>query len=380
MIYLDNSATTKPDPSVLESFVKVNETFWFNPASIHALGDQANRLLETARGQIAELLKTQAKSVIFTSGGTEGTNFVVRQTAKARKAIGTHILISKVEHPAGIEVGNLLSDEGFEVEWLEVDNTGAVQLEDLKKKIRRTTTVVSIQHVNNEIGTIQPLQECLEIIRSNSRAIVHVDAVQSYGKLPVDFDNLPVDWLTLSGHKFHGIKGSGVAVCSKQIDLEALIVGGGQEFGLRSGTAPVAQAVALAKAMRLAHQDQQMVHKKLLLLQQQLLHFSNLHPLVTVLTPKIAAPHIVTLAVKGVTGEVLVNALEKHQIYVSTSSACSSKKKSTSHVLQAMKVPNELIDGVIRISMGKDTTEQDINAFIKTFEMILGQLERNLQS
>lgn len=379
MIYLDNSATTKPDPSVLESFIKVNESLWFNPASIHALGDQTNRLLESARAQIAELLKTQTKSVIFTSGGTEGTNFVVRQTAKARKSIGKHILISKVEHPAGIEVGKLMLDEGFEVEWLEVDSTGAIQLEDLKKKIRRTTTVVSIQHVNNEIGTIQPLQECLEIIRSNSRAIVHVDAVQSYGKLPVDFDNLPVDWLTLSGHKFHGIKGSGVVVCSKAIDLDALIVGGGQEFGLRSGTAPVAQAVALAKAMRLAQQDQQMVHDKLVMFQQQLFNFSGGHPLVTVLTPKNSAPHIVTLAVKGVTGEVLVNALEKHQIYVSTSSACSSKKKLTSHVLEAMKVPNELIDGVIRISMGKDTTEQDIQTFIKTFDLILRQLERNLQ-
>lgn len=379
MIYLDNSATTKPDPSVLESFIKVNENFWFNPASIHALGDQANRLLETARGQIADLLKTQAKSVIFTSGGTEGTNFVVRQTAKARKSIGTHILISKVEHPAGIEVGKLLEGEGFNVEWLEVDNTGAVQLEDLKKKIRRTTTVVSIQHVNNEIGTIQPLQKCLEIIRSNSRAVVHVDAVQSYGKLPVDFDSLPVDWITLSGHKFHGIKGSGVAVCSKQIDLEALIVGGGQEYGFRSGTAPVAQAVALAKAMRLAAEKQQMTHDKLLLLKHQLLDFAESHPLITVVTPKNAAPHIVTLAVKGVTGEVLVNALEKHQIYVSTSSACSSKKKSTSHVLKAMKIPNELIDGVIRISMGKDTTEQDIKTFLETFDLILRQLERNLQ-
>ncbi|PJK17371.1 aminotransferase [Chryseomicrobium excrementi] len=379
MIYLDNSATTKPDSSVLDSFVKVNESLWFNPASIHALGDQTNRLLESARGQIAELLKTQTKSVIFTSGGTEGTNFVVRQTAKARKSIGKHILISKVEHPAGIEVGKLMLDEGFEVDWLEVDSTGAIQLEDLKKKIRRTTTVVSIQHVNNEIGTIQPLQECLEIIRSNSRAIVHVDAVQSYGKLPVDFDSLPVDWLTLSGHKFHGIKGSGVVVCSKAIDLEALIVGGGQEFGLRSGTAPVAQAVALAKAMRLAHQDQQVTHDKLSLLQQRLLDFFSHHPLVTVLTPKNAAPHIVTVAVKGVTGEVLVNALEKHEIYVSTSSACSSKKKSTSHVLEAMNVPNELIDGVIRISMGKDTTEQDITTFLKTFDLILRQLERNLQ-
>lgn len=380
MIYLDNSATTKPDASVLASFIKVNEELWYNPSSIHAGGEQANKLLETARAQVATVLKTKAKSVVFTSGGTESSNFVLRQTALEKKDIGRHILLSAVEHPSVREVGLYLAQQGYEVEWLDVDQTGTVLPSELKQKIRKDTIIVSVQHVNNEIGTIQPIKELVAITRNHSRASFHVDAVQSFGKLPVDFEQLPVDWITLSSHKYHGLKGSGIAACNRSITLEPFILGGGQESGYRSGTTAVAQAVSTARATRLAFEEQQQNFIRLTKMQRILRKAVTELPLVTILTPELAAPHILSVAVKGVKGEVLVNALEKKGIYVSTSSACSSKKTSTSHVLEAMGVSKELIDGVIRISMSKDTTEQEIESFNQTFQEILQLLERNLHT
>ncbi|WP_392454073.1 cysteine desulfurase family protein [Chryseomicrobium aureum] len=379
MIYLDNSATTKPDTEVLAAFLKVNEEFWFNPSSIHEGGEKANKLLESARAQIAGLLKTDSKSVLFTSGGTEGANFVLKQAAVDRESIGKHILISAVEHPSVLEVGKYLSTRGFEVEWLEVNTDGMVLVEELERKIRKDTSVISIQHINNELGTLQPIRELVKVARARSRAVFHVDAVQSVGKIVVDFDSLPVDWITLSAHKFHGIKGTGIVACHSKIHLEPLIHGGGQEFGLRSGTTAVAQAVSTAKAFRLAVESLEQTSTHLARLKASLVSFFYEHPFVTVLTPASSAPHIVTIAVKGVTGEVLVNALEKKGIYVSTSSACSSKKTTRSHVLEAIGLSKELIDGVIRISMGKDTTEQDVQTLQDVMNEILRQLERNLK-
>lgn len=380
MIYLDHSATTKPDPAILQTFLTVNETYWFNPASIHKGGDQAANLLERAREQVATLLKTVPKSVVFTSGGTEGNNYILMGAAKTASAKGKHIIVSSVEHPSVIETAKALESEGFDVDWLAVDAACHIRLDDLERKLRKDTCVVSIQHVNNETGTIQPITEAISIIRENSRAYIHMDAVQSYGKLPVDFELYPVDWITLSAHKFHGLKGTGVAVSRNPISLPPYIHGGGQEHGHRSGTAPVAQAVSMAKAMRLAKDEQQVTFQQLHTLQSDLRTFFKEISAVRILTPENAAPHILTVAVRGVKGEVLVNALETKDIYVSTSSACSSKKKGTSHVLEAMNVHPELIDGVIRISTGKQTTQQEIDQFKLHFTQVMKQLERNVKS
>ncbi|MFC4355901.1 cysteine desulfurase family protein [Chryseomicrobium palamuruense] len=380
LIYLDHSATTKPDAAILQTFLAVNEDYWFNPASIHKGGDQAANLLERAREQVATLLKTPSKSVIFTSGGTEGNNYVLRGAEIATKSRGKHILVSSVEHPSVLETAKVLQNEGFDVEWIAVDSNGQVCLADLDRKVRNDTILVSIQHVNNEIGTIQPIVDSIDIIRTKSRAIIHMDAVQSYGKLQVDFDKYPVDWITLSSHKFHGIKGSGVAASRNHITLPPYIHGGGQEHGHRSGTTPVAQAVSTAKSMRLAANEQQATFKHLDMLQKELRKFFEELSAVNILTPDISAPHILTVAVRGVKGEVLVNALEKREIYVSTSSACSSKKKGTSHVLEAMNLHSELIDGVIRISTGKHTSIEEIEQFKLHFTHVMKQLERNVKS
>lgn len=380
MIYLDHSATTKPDADILQTFLTVNETYWFNPASIHKGGDQAANLLERAREKVAALVKTSPKSVVFTSGGTESNNYVMMGAAKVAHSRSNHIVVSTVEHPSVIEVAKALESDGFEVDWVAVDSTGQIRLDDLEQKIRKETCVVSIQHVNNETGTIQPLAEAIQIIRKKSRALIHMDAVQSFGKLPVDFETYPVDWITLSAHKFHGIKGSGIAVSRSPITLPPYIHGGGQEHGHRSGTTSVAHAVSMAKAMRLANDQQQVTYQQLRLLQRELRTYFEGLPSVRMLTPEKSAPHILTVAVRGVKGEVLVNALETKDIYVSTSSACSSKKKGTSHVLEAMDVHPELIDGVIRISMGKDTSPEDINQFKLHFTQVMKQLERNVKS
>lgn len=379
MIYLDHSATTKPDADILQTFVKVNEDYWFNPASIHKGGDQAANLLEQARQQVAALVKTSSKSVVFTSGGTEGNNYVVMGVAKALQSRGNHILISSVEHPSLIETGKALNNEGFEVEWIAIDSTGRVNVKDLEKKIRKDTILVSVQHVNNETGTIQPITEIIQLVRNNSRAILHMDAVQSYGKMPVDFETYPVDWMTLSSHKFHGIKGTGVAVCRTPITIPPYIHGGGQEHGHRSGTTPVAQAVSTAKAMRIAATGEPFVSEHLRKLQKELRSYFENQTAVHILTPQESAPHIMTVAVRGVKGEVLVNALERKEIFVSTSSACSSKKKGTSHVLEAMHVHPELIDGVIRISTGKNITIEDIEEFKLQFTEVMKQVERNVK-
>lgn len=380
LIYLDHSATTPPDPEVLDAFMKVNQQYWFNPASIHEAGAKTQSLLESARKQIAALLKTDHSYVVFTSGGTESNNYVLFGTAKELRHRGNHILLSAVEHPSVREVGLELERQGFVVEWIDVDESGQIRLEDLENKLRPTTILVSIQYVNNEVGTIQPINKAASIIKSISRAMIHVDAVQAYGKLSVDFDELDVDWVTLSSHKFNGIKGTGIAAARDTIHIPALLQGGGQEFGHRSGTVAVAQAVATSKAMRIAAESKLRVFEHLTSLQKNLRVYFDSQPLVRVLTPIESSPHVMTVAVRGITGEVLVNALEKHDIFVSTSSACSSKRKSTSHVLTAMQVHPKWIDGVIRISMGKSTTLEEINEFKLRFSTIVKQLERNLMT
>ncbi|MET1014365.1 MAG: cysteine desulfurase family protein, partial [Paenisporosarcina sp.] len=233
--YLDHSATTKPRKEVLDAFVKVNEEYYGNPASIHEMGVEANALLERARSQIAGMLGTENHKVIFTSGGTESNHFSITGVAKGLKSRGSHIITSKIEHPSVLETVKQLENDGFEIDYLDVNKDGIVSIEDLQSKLRKDTVLVSVMHINNEIGSIQPIAELAMHIKKYSRAIFHVDAIQSFGKYSVDFDSLGADIVSISGHKINGLKGTGIVAWKPELTFLPVLVGGGQEYGLRSG-------------------------------------------------------------------------------------------------------------------------------------------------
>ncbi|ATP41454.1 aminotransferase [Solibacillus sp. R5-41] len=377
MIYLDNSATTKPHKEVLATFMQVNELYYANPASIHNAGVEANSLLAKAREQIAQLLNTVANNVLFTAGGTESNNFAFFGAAKKGNFRGKHIITTEIEHPSILEAAKRLEAEGYEIDYLKPDKNGVISLDELHEKLRKETILVSIMHVNNEMGAIQPIEEAAEMIHENSRAMFHVDAIQSFGKLPIAFnDEAGPDILSISGHKIHALKGSGVIAFRKKPMIEPFLVGGGQEFGLRSGTVAVPQAVALAKAARLA------VEALPVQLEKYKKWSANLHEYFTqfgsevlVLSPKNGAAHILSFSVRGLKGEILINALQKRDIIVSTSSACSSKQTKTSHVVEALNVDNRFKNGVLRLSFGAFTTETEIEQFKQAFTAVMKELK-----
>lgn len=382
MIYLDNSATTKPHEAVLQTFLQVNEHYYANPASIHRAGVEANDLLMRAREQVAGILKTEDTNIIFTAGGTESNNFALCGVARASTHKGKHIIISEIEHPSVLEAAKLLAEEGFEVDYLRVDQNGVISLDELARMIRKDTILVSVMHINNEVGSIQPIEEIAKIVHANSRAIFHVDAVQSFGKIHVAFNGEDgPDIITVSGHKIHALKGSGIIAFRKYIKVAALLVGGGQEFGLRSGTVAVPQAVAFAKAARLAveHLTVSMEQYKNwnLGIRTFLQQFNNE---VYVLSPIKGAGHILSFSVKGLKGEILINALQKQDVIVSTSSACSSKQTKNSHVVEALDVPDVFKKGVIRLSFGAHTTDADIEGFKAAFLNVMNELKGERQT
>jgi cysteine desulfurase len=377
MIYLDNSATTKPHESVLQTFLQVNEHYYANPASIHKAGVEANDLLTRAREQVASILNTEEKQVIFTSGGTESNNFALYGVAKSSTHKGKHIIISEIEHPSVLEAAKRLIKEGFDVEYLRVNEQGKFSIEQLKRIIRKDTILVSVMHVNNEMGAISPIREMAQIIHDNSRAVFHVDAVQSFGKMPVTFDgeNGP-DILTVSGHKIHGLKGSGIIAFRKQFNVHPFLVGGGQEYGLRSGTVAVPLAVSFAKAARLAVEKIQVMQVQYKKWNRELRgYLAQFGEEIFILSPEDAADHILSFSVRGLKGEILINALQKENVIVSTSSACSSKQTKDSHVVEAMKVAPQYKKGVIRISFGAMTTDQDIETFKARFQQVMNELK-----
>ncbi|SER91212.1 cysteine desulfurase family protein [Psychrobacillus sp. OK032] len=375
MIYFDNSATTKVHPEVMTTFVAVNEKFWANPASIHEFGHQTNELLQTARKQVAEILHTSSDKIYFTSGGTESNNLAIFGLASKYKNRGRHVLVSEIEHPSILEAAKQLNKNGFEVEWIPVNSDGVIIVDAVKSLLRDDTVLVSVMHVNNETGAIQPIQELSAYIRNNSRAVIHVDAVQSFGKLPVNFGELDVDAITISSHKIHGLKGSGLLALKKFIEVEPLLFGGGQEFGIRSGTTPVPLAVCTAKAVRLAHDHLQENANKMKEMTDELIPYLKSFHAIKVISPSNRAPHIVSFSVRKIKGEVLINALQQKNVIVSTSSACSSRQIKTSHVLKAMHIQDEYIKGVIRLSFSSLNTQDEINQFKKIFTNVMNVIK-----
>ncbi|HSI67865.1 MAG TPA: cysteine desulfurase family protein [Planococcus sp. (in: firmicutes)] len=366
MIYLDNSATTKTKKEVLETFVQVSERYYGNPASLHRIGNEAEDLLEKARTQIKQSVNME--QVVFTSGGTESNTLALIGTAKAYQHRGKHIITAATEHASVLNNLKTLVKEGFEVTVLPVDSQGNLNLAELEKSLRHDTILVSLMHVNNETGAVHPIEEIRKILKG-SRAFLHVDAVQSFGRIPLPKESMP-DLLTISAHKIHGLKGSGLLAFNNLLP-DAVQQGGGQEFGIRSGTVSVPHAAALARTVRLAEPNPDFARWN----EELRIFFSDL-PHVHIVSPKNAAPHILAVSVSSVRGEILVSALQKESVIVSTSSACSSKGKGTSHVIDAMGLPREYKEGVMRISFGAFTTDQEIKqlkkAFLKVYDLIKG--------
>ncbi|TAA69644.1 cysteine desulfurase family protein [Planococcus salinarum] len=360
MIYLDNSATTKPHKEILATFLKASEEYFGNPASLHKIGNEAEKLLESARRQISQLLKMD--QIVFTSGGTESNNLAILGTADAYRSRGRHVVSAVTEHASVLKPLEELERRGFEVTRLAVDKFGQIDLNELKNSVRSDTILVTLMHINNETGAVHPIAEIKKIL-GGTRALLHTDAVQSIGKVPLDTDSMP-DLLTMSAHKIHGLKGSGVLAFNK-VQPGAILFGGGQESGYRSGTVAVPQAAALAKALRLAQPNPLFAEWN-----RNLREFFGSFDDIMIVSPDNAAPHILSVALRGAKGEVLVSGLQDEAVFVSTSSACSSKNTETSHVIEALNLPPVFREGVIRISFGAFTTQQNITDFQRAFKKV----------
>ncbi|MBD1371210.1 cysteine desulfurase [Hazenella sp. IB182357] len=378
MIYLDNSATTRAHDGVIDVVQDVMRNVIGNPSSLHGLGGQAERLVTQAREVIARFVGCDTQEVLFTSGGTEANNLAIKGIAKAYQNRGNHIITSSIEHPSVFEVCKQLENEGWKVSYLPVDQTGRVRAQDVEKEITKDTVLVSIMHVNNEVGSIQPIHEIGQLLKRYHKIFFHVDAVQSFSKIPLSVTECGVDLMSVSGHKFHGPNGIGFLYKRRGVMLDPLLTGGGQEFGFRSGTHDVASIAGLARAIVQAEKERKAflmrsrTWKEMLIdrFRQDLSHFTLNGSL-----SACSAPYILSISFPGLKAEVLVHALAKRDCYVSSKSACSSKLEMPSRILKAMKKTDQEALGSIRISMGFDTTEQDISMFAETLIDVVPQLQ-----
>lgn len=376
MIYFDNSATTKPKKEVLDTFYKVAENYFGNPSSVHHLGLQAENLLSQARNQIATLLKTDEQEIIFTSGGTEGNNFIIKGVAEKYRNRGHHMITTMIEHPSVLNTCIQLENSGFDVTYLPVDETGRVRVEDVKKALRKDTILVSIMHVNNEIGSVQPIEKIGELLKNHPKTLFHVDHVQGVTKVPLDFHESNVDFASISSHKFHGLKGTGAIYIRKGLKLAPLLAGGGQERGFRSGTENLAGIVAMAKALRLGMLDYEAKIDTMMGVRDFLINELQLIEGVKMNTPKQnTAPHIINFSVQGFKAEVLVHELEQHGLYVSTTSACSSRTNEPSRTILAMGLGEERATTSIRISLSFDNTKEEAKQAVAIIKQSIKNLK-----
>lgn len=366
MIYLDNAATTPPNPEVLETFNKVNEAFWANPHSLHRIGERAEQLLEQARSQVTSLLGGEDYRAIFTSGATESNNLALKGIAEIHKARGKHIITTNSEHPSVENVAIWLETQGYKITRLPVNEEGAVTVEQVKEALTEETILVSIMMVNNESGAVNPIKEIAQLMK-NERALFHVDAVQGIGKLQFLLKESPVDLLSLSAHKFFGLKGSGVLIMKERQTIAPQIIGGGQEFDIRSGTADVPRAAAFAKALRLSLENLDSKEKHVKKLNTTLREKLSSLQGVKFNSPESGSPYILNLSVSGVRPETILHGLVKDEIYISTVSACSSKKAELSPIILNLTGDEERARSSIRISLSHQNTESEINSFLNTF-------------
>lgn len=378
MIYFDNSATTKPYPESLATYTEVATRIWGNPSSLHNLGSQATRILEASRKQIAELIGKKADEIYFTSGGTEGDNWILKGVAFEKAPYGKHIIVSDIEHPAIKESAAWLKTQEFEVDYAPVDARGFVKVDALASLLRPDTTLVSVMAVNNEIGSIQPIHEIAALLEDRPTISFHVDAVQALAKVATEV-YLPerVDFATFSSHKFHGLRGVGFVYIKEGKKITPLLTGGGQEKEMRSTTENVAGIAATAKALRLAMENQEAFASKTQQMKEVIRKELANYPDVTVFSGEDHfAPHILTFGIKGVRGEVVVHAFEEFDIYISTTSACSSKAGKPAGTLIAMGVDKSIAQTAVRLSLDTENDMSQVEQFLTKFKLIYEQTRK----
>jgi cysteine desulfurase len=376
-VYLDNSATTRPYPEISKEVQRIMLEEYGNPSSLHRKGSEGERILQSSRQMLAEILDVNGSEIIFTSGGTESNNMAVQGIARRYRKRGNHLITTAIEHSSVLEPFNLLEKDGFEVTYLIPDEQGIVSPERVAEALTPRTVLVSIMHVNNEIGSIHPISQIAAILQDrNPNIIFHVDAVQSFTKLHLSPKDQGIDLLSISAHKFHGPKGVGALYLREGIFLEPLIRGGGHEKGLRPGTENTPGIWGMALAAKLSYENRKEKLGKMQSLKKQFITSLEAEfPWIRLNGPgeEEGAPHIFNISFPGLKGEVILHALEEHGIYVSTGSACHSNANSPSHVLQAIKLDKESLDGAIRFSLSHLNTREEIEyAITKTISVVSG--------
>jgi cysteine desulfurase len=379
MIYFDNAATTKPYKEVLDAYMKVNEVYYANPSSIHSFGGRVEKLVAQSRTQIAGLLKIKEREVVFTSGGTESNNLAIKGMALQYGHRGKHIITTAIEHPSVTNTMKQLETMGYSITYIGADPYGKIDPSEVEKAIQDDTILVSVMHVNNETGAIQPIREIGSILKGHSKILFHVDGVQACGKIPLSFHDHHIDLYSISAHKIHGLKGTGMLCVRDGVTLSPLLTGGEQEGNIRSGTENTGGIVSFAKAMRL-YLDESHEHLNSLrdihsYLRKELVARDG----VTVHSPIDSAPHILNFSIKDFKSEVLVHALDRHEVYTSTTSACSSKKSKPSPVLLSMGVGEDLANRAIRISLSFQNTMEEAEQFLQLLKNETAQLQKTMR-
>jgi len=374
-IYLDYAATTPVDPEVVKAMLPFFSKKFGNTMSLHSFGQEAKVILEESREKVADLIKARSTEIIFTSSATESNNLALKGVVLANKDKGKHIIISPIEHPCIMESAKWLEKQGFKISKLKVDKYGLVSLEELKELIKKDTILVSVMHANNEIGTIEPIGE-IGAICKKAKVLFHTDAAQSFGKIPINVNKMNIDLLTASSHKMYGPKGAACLFVREGVKIQPLLHGGGHESSLRSSTVNVAGIVGFAKACQISKSKMKKESKRLSRLRDELISgilkkvknsYLNGHP-------KKRLPNNINLSFSFIEGESLVMKLDLLGIAVSTGSACSSAKLKTSHVLSAISVKPYLINGSLRLSLGRWTKKSDIDYVLKVLPEAVKEL------
>ncbi|MBQ3427402.1 MAG: cysteine desulfurase [Clostridia bacterium] len=373
MIYLDNAATTKPSEAAAVAMMKVVEEFG-NPSSLHGAGLRAEKLINTAKQTIAAKLGGSPRALYFTSGGTEANNLAVIGAARARRRGGERVIVSAIEHPSVLEAARQLEREGFDVRFAPVTGEGRVDTDAIKALITPETVVVSVMHVNNETGVIQPVEEIASAVKKAApKAVLHCDCVQSFGKLPININRLGADLISISAHKIHGFKGVG-ALYMKDPRVSPIIHGGEQQQGIRPGTENIGGILAFAAAAAECHEDVAAMKKKRALMAAELA--AEIGDIQINGSEDHNSGSVLNVSIMGIKAEILLHALERDGVYISTGSACSSHKPQPSHVLTAMGVPQRAITGAVRISFSAATTEEEIKTAARAIAKETAEIRR----
>ncbi len=377
--YLDNSATTRCSKRAADLMVKLLTEDFGNPSSMHMKGVEAENYIKEAKQKIAKTLKIDEKEIVFTSGGTESNNMALIGAALANKRAGNHIITTSIEHASVSATMAYLEELGFKVTYLKVDADGIISLEELQEAVTDETILVSLMMVNNEIGAVEPIEEAAKVIKAkNPKTLVHVDAIQAYGKYRIYPKKIGVDLLSVSGHKIHAPKGTGFLFIRDKVKVKPLIYGGGQQKGMRSGTENVPGVAALAEAAVEVYEDFETKIEHLYTLKKRFIGGLQGMDGVTVngKTGRDSAPHIVSVSIEGVRSEVMLHTLEDRGIYVSAGSACASNKPAVSSTLTAIGLKKNLLDSTIRFSFCGDTTEEEIDYALNVMREVIPMLQK----